>query len=191
MEGTVKETAVMERTGVFDEEGNKRYELTIEYKGIEGKSVLLICMNPASQTVRFSDTTTNYIVNNLLMMGYTKITICNLFAIITSKIKTSEVKSNTDNLQYLEEVLTRHFDSILIGFGNTFKGNKVVSEEKEKLYKLLIPYKSKLVELTDRDGVYKELQTIHPLFAGQRFSGKWKLIKHNIPKPQKPVKEEK
>lgn len=30
-------------------------------------------------------------------------------------------------------------------------------------------------ELVDTDGEYIGLRTIHPLFAGQRFSGKWEF----------------
>ena len=188
MENTVKETTVIEKIGVFDEVGKCRYELTIEYKGRAGKKVLIICNNPASNAIEHSDTTTNYIMNNLYMMGYSTMTICNLFAKITTKLHPSEITDNTDNMKYLEEVLERDFDDIIIGFGNTFKGNKVVTGEKEKLYKILKPHKSKLVEITDSDGVYQKLETIHPLFAGQRFSGKWKLIKHNIPKAKNATK---
>lgn len=188
MENTVKQTAVMDRTGVFDEGGKNRYELTIEYKGRDYKKVLIICINPASDSIEYSDTTTNYITNNLYKMGYSTITICNLFSRITSKLHPSEITDNSDNLKYIEEVLKREFDNIIVGFGNTFKGNKKVAGEKEKLYKILSTYKTKLVEIVDVDGRYKDLQTIHPLFAGQRFSGNWKLIKHNIPKAKKVVK---
>lgn len=68
------------------------------------------------------------------------------------------------------------------GFGNTFIGNKKVKEEKEKLFKMLKPYSKKLVELVDAQEQYKELKTIHPLFAGQRFSGNWKFRKFDLPK---------
>ena len=31
------------------------------------------------------------------------------------------------------------------------------------------------MELVDKNEIYSRLHTIHPLFAGQRFSGQWKL----------------
>lgn len=185
MENTVKQTGILEKTGVFNEELNKRYELTMEYSGVQGKSILVICINPASDNIQIADTTTNYLTNNLLVMGYSTITLCNLFANITSKLKPSLIEDNTDNMMYIQEVLKRTFDNILIGFGNTFIGNKNVSEQKECLYQMLKPYEKKLVELTDSEGKYQELRTIHPLFAGQRFSGKWELKKHELPKSNK------
>ncbi|MDE6777203.1 MAG: cobyrinate a,c-diamide synthase [Oscillospiraceae bacterium] len=104
------------------------------------------------------------------------------------KIKIGIAKDNAfcfyyaENLEYIKEVLKRDFDEILLGFGNGFVGNKKVKEEKENLYKLLKPYAKKLVELVDADGNYQKLKTIHPLFAGQRFSGKWKFRKFTLPK---------
>lgn len=183
MNNTVKQTGIMEKTGIFDEDLKKRYELVMEYKGVKGKSILVIGINPASDTIQIADTTTNYLSNNLLTMGYSTITLCNLYANITNKLKPSEIEDNTDNMEYIKEVLTtKKFDHILIGFGNTFISNKKVDEQKALLYQILKPYAKKMVEITDSDGKYQELKTIHPLFAGQRFSGKWVLRKIEVPK---------
>ena len=65
MENTVKQTILLEKTGVFDEDLKNRYELRLTYNGIKGKKVLLISMNPASNNVQVLDTTTNYLLNNL------------------------------------------------------------------------------------------------------------------------------
>lgn len=182
MEKTLKQTVIMERTGVFSEDLKKRYELTMESKGAEGKKILVICINPASDKLQVVDTTTNYLTNNLLTMGYSTITLCNLFADITGKLQPTKAGDNSDNMEYIKELLARGYDTVLIGFGNTFNGNKKVKEEKKILHELLKPYVKKLVELVDTEGHYDELKTIHPLFAGQRFSGKWKFRKYEIPK---------
>jgi len=47
MGNIIKQTSLLERTGVFDEEGKRRFELTLTYKGIKGKKILVIGMNPA------------------------------------------------------------------------------------------------------------------------------------------------
>ncbi|NBI73608.1 hypothetical protein D3Z50_21835, partial [Clostridiaceae bacterium] len=39
------------------------------------------------------------------------------------RLKPSEVPNNTENRKYLEEVLKRGFDTILLGYGNTFLTN--------------------------------------------------------------------
>ena len=49
-----------------------------------------------------------------------------------------------------------------------------------KLDLLLQNCKSNIVELVNKDNVYSRLHTIHPLFAGQRFTGQWKFRKYII-----------
>lgn len=179
---TVRQNVILERTGIFSQTADKRFEYTMERKEIKGKKILVICTNPASDNLLVVDMTTNYLMNNLFAMGYSTITLCNLFADITDKLQPAKAEDNTDNIEYIKEVLKRDFDEILLGFGNGYVGNKKVKEEKENLYKLLKPYAKKLTELVDTDNKYKALKTIHPLFAGQRFSGKWVFRKFVLPK---------
>lgn len=179
---TVKQNVILERTGIFSQTADKRFEYTMERKETEGKKILVICTNPASDNLLVVDMTTNYLMNNLFAMGYGTITLCNLFAEVTEKLQPVKAGDNADNIEYINEVLKRGFDEILLGFGNGFVGNKRVREEKEKLYKALKPYAKKLVELVDSDERYAALKTIHPLFAGQRFSGKWAFRKFALPK---------
>lgn len=178
----VRQSVMVERTGVFSNDLKRRYEYTMERKDFKGKNILVICINPASDNLLVVDTTTNYLMNNLFSMGFSSITLCNLFADVTGKLEPTKVEDNPDNMAYLKEVLERNFDTILLGFGNTFVGNKKVKEEKQKLFELLKPHAKKLVEIVDEQENYKDLQTIHPLFAGQRFSGSWKFRKFNLPK---------
>lgn len=181
MENTVKQTSLLERTGIFDEELKKRFELRLTYNGMKGKRALIIGMNPASNNIQVFDTTTNYILNNLGVMGYTDIVIWNLFADIYTKLKPSEIEDNEDNFQHLDELLKTKFDAIIIGYGNTYIGNRRVDEAKERLHCLLEPHKKNVYELIDKEKNYAHLKSIHPLFAGQRFSGAWELRKHEFP----------
>lgn len=181
MDNTVKQTSLLERTGIFNEELTKRYELKLTYNGLKGKRALIIGMNPASNNIQVFDTTTNYILNNLGVMGYTEIVIWNLFANICTKLRPSEIEDNEDNFAHLDELLKGKFDTIIIGYGNTYLGNKRVEEAKEHLHTLLEPHKKKVCELIDTEEKYANLKSIHPLFAGQRFSGSWKLRTHEFP----------
>lgn len=185
MENTAKQTSLLERTGVFDETGARRFELTLTYKGIKGKKILVIGMNPASNNIQIFDNTTNYLLNNLGIMGYSEITIWNLFADICTKLKPSVAIDVSENMQYLQEILKRKHDTILIGYGNTFQGNRKVNEAKAQMHVILKPYEKCLYELEDVRGEYSKLNTIHPLFAGQRFSGEWKLKKYKFPEVSK------
>lgn len=177
MERYTTNTMTIERKGIFDRNRKKRFELTFNCKDSkQKKSILVIGLNPASEDISIIDTTTTFILNNLIPMGYTTITICNLYGeLFKQRLKPSEVPNNTENRKYLEEALKRGFDTILLGYGNTFLTNKFVKEEKEYLRKLLSSYKEKVVDIVDDKGEYERLTAIHPLMAGRYFPGRWKL----------------
>lgn len=178
MDNTITKSETLEKTAVFNKDMKKRYELTLKVQGKKEKSILVLCLNPASDNLQMVDTTTNYLMNNLFSMGYTTITICNLFATVCPKLTASNVSDNSDNKNYIREVVERDFQNILIGYGNTFANNKKIIAEKAEIEKMLISKGRKVVELVDESELYSRLKTIHPLFAGQRFSGKWKFRKH-------------
>lgn len=178
MEKLVKNSFTMERKGVFDKHLKKRFELTFECKNIKDKkkSILVIGLNPASHDIAILDTTTTFLLNNLIPMGYTTITICNLYAeLFKERLKPSEIPNNTENLNYLSEIVKHGFDTILLGYGNTFTSNKFVNEQKKQLIRLLESYKDKVVDLVDEEGKYSYLRTTHPLMAGRYFPNQWKL----------------
>lgn len=179
MENTMKKSVTIEKQAVYSKDQKHRYELTLFLPDQKGKSILVLCLNPASDDLLITDTTTNYLMNNLFPLGYTTITICNLFSTICSKLTASGTRDDRDgNFPYLRSVLERDFNTILIGYGNTFATNKQVVERKAEFDQLLRDSGKKAVELIDKKEKYASLRTIHPLFAGQRFSGEWKFRKY-------------
>ena len=58
MDNVVKQTELLEKTGVYDEDLKRRFSLTLKYNGIKGKKILVIGMNPASNNVQVFDNTT-------------------------------------------------------------------------------------------------------------------------------------
>ena len=46
MENVVKQTELLEKTGVYDEDLKRRFSLTLKYSGLKGKKILVIGMNP-------------------------------------------------------------------------------------------------------------------------------------------------
>ncbi len=189
MNEIVTKTSIIEKKAVFSKDMKERYELTLSLQGKKGKNILVLCLNPASDNLLITDTTTNYLSNNLFAMGYTTITICNLYSTICGKLTASGISGNSDtNLEYLRSVLERDFQTVLVGYGNTFTTNKSVTDRKKEIDRLLLESGKKAVELVDAQDAYSRLHTIHPLFAGQRFSGEWKLRKYIIEK--KTVKKE-
>ena len=183
MENLVKQSSILEKSGVYSEDGKHRYELSLIYKGIKGKKILVISMNPASSDLMVMDTTSNYLLNNLGVMGYSEIVVWNLFSDVCVKLKPSDttLEDEENNNAYLKELLKKKkFDTIMIGYGSGFNGSKKVEERKKRLFEITKPYEEKLFELIDTEEKYAALKDIHPLFAGQRFSGKWGLRKYGI-----------
>lgn len=90
MENLVKQSSILEKSGVYSEDGKHRYELSLIYKGIKGKKILVISMNPASSDLMVMDTTSNYLLNNLGVMGYSEIVVWNLFSDVCVKLKPSD-----------------------------------------------------------------------------------------------------
>lgn len=177
----INETTILETDAVFSEDMSKRFELTKRFKGEKGKTILVIMLNPAAGNIKRTDTTTNLLMNHLCSdneMGYTTITIWNLFADICNKLKPIKDYNNSENMMYLEKLLERNFDNILIGYGNTFEGNKVVQKEKAALNRILEQYQDKVVHIIDEKGELR-CRPMHPLFAGQRIS-RWRLAPYKL-----------
>lgn len=184
MEGTIIETVILETTAVLNETQTKRYELTKEFKPYNnGKSIVVIMLNAATKKVKETDTTVNNLITRLSgELGYNKITILNLFPEIMSKLVPSKVDDLDDNFSYIEEVLDRGYDNILIGYGKSFIGNKIVELAKYRLNKLLVKYSDILVEIGDEFDTY-DCSPMHPLFASMRID-KWILKPYHIPKQE-------
>lgn len=192
MKKLITNKLTIERSGIFDKNLKKRFELTFECKGVkEKKTILVIGLNLASNDISILDTTTTFILNNLIPMGYTTITICNLYAeLFKERLKPSEVPNNTDNRKYLVEVLKRGFDTILLGYGITFTSNKFVKEEKYHLKRLLQDYKDKVVDLVGDKDEYTRLTATHPLMAGRYFPNHWKLRPFRFEEVQEKVNQD-
>lgn len=180
MENTKQSSVTIEKQAVYSKDKKHRYELTLSLPDQKkGKSILVLCLNPASADLLVTDTTTNYLMNNLFPLGYNAITLCNLFSTICAKLTIRDARDDgDDNITHLRSVLERDFNTILIGYGNTFATNKLVAERKAEFDQLLKDSGKKAVELVDKAEKYSRLRTIHPLFAGQRFSGSWKFRKY-------------
>lgn len=185
----VTETINLETTAVFNEDKTKRYELTKVFKPIKGgKSIVVIMLNAASSSIEETDTTVNYLLNKLKgEMNFSKITILNLIPDITNKLKPSKIDNLDDNFEYIEEVLKRKYDKILVGYGNSFIGNRVVDAAKYQLNEILKDYEDKLVEIGDEFDTF-DCSPMHPLFASLRLK-KWILKPYKLPKQGlKPLK---
>ena len=181
-------SSVVETTAVLSDDQNKRYEYTKAFKNENGKKVLLIMLNASGNSlIHTMDNTTNLTISNLAEMGYTTITIWNLFPQIVTKLNCKNIELDNDNFSYLKVLLKKRYDSIVIGWGSSLSSNKIVKQAKAQVNELLKPYEESLVQIEDKSGKYKD-KNIHPLFAGLYFNHQWKLGVYKIPEEQKEVK---
>lgn len=191
MEETIIESVILETTAVFNETQTKRFELTKEFKPFkDGKSIVVIMLNAASKKIQETDTTVNNLLGRLSSedFGYSKITILNLIPDIMTKLIPSKIDNLDDNFVYIKGVLKRGYDNILVGYGNSYIGNKVVETAKYQLNQILTKYSSILVEIGDESNTY-DCSPMHPLFAAMRIS-KWILKPYHIPKQALPPSQE-
>lgn len=182
-------SSITETKVVLSDEGDKRYEYTKILGKEKGKAILLIMLNASGNSnINTMDTTTNLTVNNLAELGYTTITVWNLFPIITSKLNSLNIILDDDNFNYLREIIKRKFDTILIGWGNSFSVSKKVNQAKAKVHDILRPHADILVRIEDTDKKHTG-KSIHPLFAGLYFNHKWELVKYTLPEPEAKTEE--
>ena len=69
MTNTTQNTVTIEKHAVYSKDKKHRYELTLSLPDQKGKSILVLCLNPASDDLLITDSTTNYLMNNLFRSG--------------------------------------------------------------------------------------------------------------------------
>ena len=172
------------------------YEFTNEY-GFDGKKALVITLSSESyNTPTFFDRTKYFTFINLSRIGYSKITMYNLFTKIGEKLKPANYTNDdiAESLKYLKKLLNQGYDSIVIAMGTTMSKNRRVKECKKLLFELLLPYhkEGKVVRIVDDMELYNhdEEQCLHPLYAGNYIGGRWKLIPYDIEMIMNKIDEE-
>lgn len=63
MKNTLQDTITIEKQAVYSKDKKHRYELTLTLPGKKGKSILVVCLNPASSDLLVTDTTTNKLLD--------------------------------------------------------------------------------------------------------------------------------
>lgn len=162
------------------------FEFTNEY-GFNGKKALVITLASESDNTPSSyDRTKYFTFINMTRIGYSKITVYNLFPRVNEKLEPSSYSDEeiAESLKYLRKLLAQNYDAIVVAFGTKMSKNKRVRECKKLLFEILLPYhkEGKVMRIIDNMELYKQDddQCLHPLFAGNYMGGKWKLIPYDI-----------
>ena len=185
---TRTETTESTTTLVQSQDGQYVYEFTHEFKK-EGKSALILTLNAGEAVTTMSyDRTKYFIIGNLAGLGYRKMTMCTLFTRIGKQFKSSSYTDDEikDSLGYLKKLLNKGgYDEIIVALGVAHEKDKKVLEAKKKLFELLIPCsrEGRIRKIVDTMELYNQNEaSIHPLFAGNYFGGRWKIVPYDIEK---------
>lgn len=183
----VKKETLTSTTSIVKSVDQKHvFEFTNEYDFDGKKAVVITLSSESSNSLTCFDRTKYFTFNNLSKIGYSKITIFNLFTRVNEKLKPSNYSEEEieDSLKYLDELLKSGYDNVVVAFGTTMSKNRRVKECKKQLLERLVPYykEGKVVRIVDDLELYKrsESECLHPLYAGNYIGGRWKLIPYNV-----------
>ena len=143
MSNLVEKTSSVKTRALFSKDKKKRYLLEVSWD--DKKPKVCVIMSYASFSDELvSDTTTQLVKNNCVEKGFGSVFIVNVFCGFDDNGNPITDKTNTSLIAETCE----QSDLILVAYG---RGTSH-TEEKEKLYKQLAPYKSKLHTIIDSSG---------------------------------------
>ena len=171
----MKEISYNIKSSFLMDENGKCFAITKELDKEQGKSALVIMFSSAVNDVKITDNTSHLLWNNMVHLGYCKVSIWNLFP----DYKNRNEEQQKANLGVLKKLLKNNYDSIVIAWGSSKEYSNAVINEKKEVYKLLENVKDKLFQIEDEKGIYID-KSFHPLFAGNYFGFRWKLEPHKI-----------
>ena len=158
---TIKNTVKTEL--VYNDSEDRRYLLRIEWDKEKKKACVIMLIAGNINGVSY-DHTTNYVLENLVSLGYGSVEIVNLFSNIDSKTEDSEDDENTQAIINA----TKKCDTIVFATGAGYKTNKKVLKRQTEVLAILEKYKNKVYCIADEDGE----KFYHPLCPKVR---KWNL----------------
>lgn len=152
---------------VYDDDMENKYIIKKEWDKSK-KKVLIIMKNTGYANEVVQDQTTMYVVNNLAKLDYGVVEIMNLFPTVDGK-ETRE--SETENLRYLQEVITR-VDDVIIAVGKGVESSKKATERLNMILAILLDKKVNLLQIESSYG----RKGFHPLCPAVK--NYWKLVSY-------------
>lgn len=195
----VTEKFNMQVSAVGTDDSRETYE--IHRKWAEGgKKALVISLYPTISTENCGkmDLSTMHLLNHVNELGWSEMTIVNLYSTVFDKKPTvRQLGENSNNLAYIEEILEREdikeYD-IVIAWGNSLNTHKGTINLKTDLLSML---HDKGLDDNVKCITTKKLDTcseygIHPLYLGLHFTReKWELqsypLKNSINELEKAI----
>ncbi len=143
------ETTVMKSKALFSDDGEHRLLLRREWDK-NGKTAMIIMINPNSADTLCMDMTTMLVLNNLYKLGFGSVNIVNLYSRITPKLS---LRFNSDDdliAKDCDEMIEEYAvtsDAIIIAWGSLGNTSERVRERQADILERLSKFRNKLYKI--------------------------------------------
>ena len=162
-------TTTLVTKAVFSDDDSKRYLLKKTWDEQKDKMTIIMLTPSMARGIEL-DTTTQLVLNNVARLGYGRVSIVNLFALLDDfQLQKAEAEDRENLEVILQEAATANCVVYAPGVGKS--KNKVFLERQKQVLEALQPYEDKLYCLCDAVG---EARLQHPLSPAVRT---WYLSK--------------
>lgn len=166
------ETTVMKNKALFSEDDKHRLLLRREWEK-DGKTAMIIMINPNTADTLSMDLTTMLVLNNLYSLGFGSVNIVNLHSRIMPKLSLRFYSDDDLIARECDEIIEEYAvtsDAIIIAWGSVGNTSERVRERQTELLKKLSPYANKLYKIGE--------QGYHPLAPVIRSN--WNLVPYEM-----------
>lgn len=166
------ETTVMKNKALFSDDGEHRLLLRREWDK-NGKTAMIIMINPNTADTLSMDMTTMLVLNNLYKLGFGNVNIVNLYSRITPKLS---LRFNSDDDlidKECDEIIEQYSamsDAIIIAWGSLGNTSERVRERQADILEILSKFSNKLYKIGE--------QGYHPLTPAVR--NHWELVPYEM-----------
>lgn len=166
------EKTILKSKAMFSDDGEHRLLLRREWDK-NGKTAMIIMINPNTADTLCMDMTTMLVLNNLSALGFGSVNIVNLYSRIMPKLS---LRFNSDDdliAKECDEIIEQYAamsDAIIIAWGSVGNNSQRVRERQAELLDVLRPYANKLYKI-DKEGY-------HPLTPVVRNN--WELFPYEL-----------
>lgn len=166
------ETTTIKSKAIFSDNGEHRLLLHREWDK-NGKTAMIIMINPNTADTLCMDMTTMLVLNNLYKLGFGSINIANLYSRITPKLS---LRFNSDDdliAKECDEIIEQYAatsDAIIIAWGSLGNTSERVRERQADILERLSKFRNKLYQIGE--------QGYHPLTPAVR--SQWDLVPYEM-----------
>lgn len=166
------ETTILRSKAMFSDDGEHRLLLRREWDK-NGKTAMIIMINPNTADTLCMDMTTMLVLNNLYKLDFGSVNIVNLYSKIMPKLSL-RFNSDEDLIDNETDSIIEQYaamsDAIIIAWGSIGNNSQRVRERQAELLDVLKPYANKLYKIGE--------EGYHPLTPAVRNN--WELFPYEL-----------